>query len=194
MTTQAIAAPIAAAPRRRKPTFVEYLAFEEKADMRHEFINGEIIEMAGTTDYHNTICLNCAILLRMLLKGTAGKVFMENVKVQIKDKKDYTYPDIFVTNDERDVANIRIKQYPILIIEVLSPGTRAYDKAEKFVRYKNITSLQYYMTVETEKMIVDCFSKDAKGKWSATVFSLPEEIIPLPILGIDLPMSAIYEP
>jgi Uma2 family endonuclease len=194
MTTQAIAAPITVAPRRRKPTFIEYLAFEEKAEMRHEFINGEIIEMAGTTDYHNLLCGNIYILLRMLLKGTAGKVFMENVKVQIKDKKDYTYPDIFVTNDERDVANIRIKQYPILIIEVLSPGTRAYDKAEKFVRYKNIASLQYYMTVETEKMIVDCFSKDAKGKWSATVFSLPEEIIPLPILGIDLPMSTIYEP
>ena len=87
----------------------DYITFEKTADIRHEYREGQLIPLPGTTDTHNTICLNIAIALRQLLKNTTCKVFMENVKVQITNQKHYTYPDIFVTCDERDLNDPYIK-------------------------------------------------------------------------------------
>lgn len=105
---------IAAKPRLM--TVEEYIAFEEMADVRHEFFEGQLTPIPGTTDLHNMICGNIYIALRQLLKKTLCKVYMENVKVQITNKKHYTYPDVFVTCDERDLNSPYIKKHPVLIV------------------------------------------------------------------------------
>jgi Uma2 family endonuclease len=170
----------------------EYLAFEETSEVRHEFIHGKLYEMAGTTDFHNLICGNIYILLRLLLKKTAYKVFSENIKLRISDKK-YTYPDVFATCDERDFASRTIKQYPTLIVEVLSDSTRVYDKTDKFILYQQIPTLKYYLTVEPEKPLVECYALQDDGTWEVETYTTLQEIIKLSFLNIELPMVDIYE-
>ncbi|MEQ1744260.1 MAG: Uma2 family endonuclease [Saprospiraceae bacterium] len=83
-------------------TVDEYIAFEERAEGRHEFINGNLIPMPGTTSDHNEICFNLAAMLKKALRRLGYRIYVENVKAQITSERDYTYPDVLVTNDPRD--------------------------------------------------------------------------------------------
>jgi Uma2 family endonuclease len=173
-------------------TVEEYIAFEEKSETRHEFINGQLYEMPGTTDSHNDLCFNITAIMKQLIRATPFRAYMESVKVRIKNDKDYTYPDIFVT-DERDANSPLIKRYPSVIIEVLSDGTRVYDKTDKFIRYQKIDSLRHYLTVEPEKTLVECYTKQADGTWEVETFTDISETISLPSLNVTLAMRDIYE-
>jgi Uma2 family endonuclease len=176
----------------KKMSVEEYLTFEDTSDVRHEYFDGKLHTMPGTTDFHNEICLQIAFLLRNLLKSKGYKVYMENVKVRITDSK-YTYPDVFVTGDSRDSESRRIKQYPVMIIEVLSDKTRVYDKTDKFILYQKIASLKYYLTVEPEKPLVECYSLQEDGTWEVETFTSLSEKITFTSLNIDLEMADIYE-
>jgi Uma2 family endonuclease len=173
-------------------TVEEYIAFEEKSETRHEFINGQLYEMPGTTDQHNDICFSITALLKRLIRATPLRAYMESVKVRIKNDKDYTYPDVFVT-DDRDANSPVIKRYPSVIIEVLSDGTRVYDKTDKFIRYQKIESLKHYLTVEPDKTLVECYTKQADDSWEVETFTNISETILLSALNIQLPLRDIYE-
>ena len=170
----------------------EYLAFEETSEVRHEYIHGKLYEMPRTTDFHNEICLQIAFLLKQLLKIKGFKIYQESIKLRISDKK-YTYPDVFATNDARDSESRQIKRYPTLIVEVLSDSTRVYDKTDKFILYQQIPTLQYYLTVEPEKPLVECYALQKDGTWEVETFTQLYETIQLSALNIELPMAALYE-
>ena len=175
----------------KKMSVEAYLAFEETADVRHEYYEGKLIPMPGTTTYHNLICQNIIFALRLLLKGTPCKFFMENVKVQITDKKDYTYPDVVVTCDERDFDKIYILEHPSVIFEVSSPSTKVYDKTDKFIRFRQIPSLKNYIVVNAEKVDIEVFTKEGED-WFSEHFSDMGTSLNIAALGIDLDVSEIY--
>ena len=180
----------------RPLTVEEYIAFEESADVRHEFINGNLIPMPGTTDDHNTICMNIVQALRALLRERmpAGyRIFQESVKVQIASERDYTYPDVMVTGDFRDLENRYIKKYPLVIFEVLSKTSRLEDSSDKFVRYKQIESLCNYILVDSEKKVVEVRTKRADGTWEAESFVEADARFPAPALGVELTFAEVYE-
>ena len=180
--------------KHRKMTIEEYIRFEELSPVRHEFNNGKLIEMPGTTDRHNDICGNIYMRLRQLLKGTPCKVYQENVKSQLIDGRRYTYPDIFVTCNEQDLTERYIKKYPSVIFEVLSDSTKITDKTTKFIEYQKIKSLQHYILVDSEKTFVEIFSKNSKGEWMYNeVFLLMTDILTIVTLDISLTLEDIYE-
>lgn len=170
----------------------EYIAAEETAGVRHEFVNGELIEMPGTTDTHNEITGNIYIALRNMLKGSDCKVFMESVKVQIHEGQHYTYPDIFVTCDVRDQADAYVKRHPNVIVEVASPSTRVYDKTDKFIAYRNIASLSHYIVVDTEQELVECYTRTAEGDWTVSTATSKKDTIRLSALDVALELTAVY--
>ena len=176
------------------PMTVEaYIAFEESADVRHEFINGNLIPMPGTTDDHNEICFNIAAALKKMLRDQGFRVYLESVKVQISSERDYTYPDVMVTGDSRDLEDRYIKKYPVVIFEVLSKSSRIEDSTDKFIRYKQIESLRDYILVDAEKMVVEVRSKTETGAWEAASYVQSDEHFPLPALGIGLAFGEVYE-
>ena len=175
-------------------TVDEYILLDESSDIRHEFINGQLYDMSGTSDLHNEICFNLTLLFKTLLVKNGFKVYMENVKCKIQGEEYYTYPDVFITNDESDKENKYIKQHPSLIVEVLSDSTRKYDTVDKFIQYQKINSLQYYILVEPEVFSVHCFSKDDSGEWQAAIYTKLEEVIELKMLSMQLPLQSIYKP
>ena len=173
-------------------TVDEYIQLDETSDIRHEFINGQLYDMSGNSDIHNEMVGNLYFLLRKLLSGTKNKIYFEQEKTKIQGEDYYTYPDVFVTNHPADLQNKYIKQFPVLIIEVLSDSTRKYDTVDKFIRYQKIETLEYYLLVEPELMYVNCFSKDDKEEWQSAIYNKPEDLVPLKVLAIELPIQGIY--
>jgi Uma2 family endonuclease len=173
-------------------TVEEYIAFEEKSETRHEFINGQLCETPETSDTHNEINGNLAIAFRQHLKDKTFRIYT-SVKVSVIENQHYTYPDVFVTNHKLDADSRYIKRYPSVIVEVLSDGTRVYDKTDKFIRYQKIESLRHYLTVEPEKTLIECYTKQADGSWEVETFTNISETISLPALNITLSMRDIYE-
>ena len=173
-------------------TVEEYIQLDEASDIRHEFINGQLYDMSGNSDIHNEMVGNLYFLLRNLLSGSKNKLYFEQVKVKIQGEDHYTYPDMFVTNHPDDLQNKYIKQYPVLLIEVLSDSTRKYDTIDKFIQYQKIETLEYYILVEPEFMYINCFSKDDTGEWQSAIYNKVEDLLPLKKLGIELPLQGIY--
>jgi len=177
----------------RPMTVEEYIEFEERSEIRHEFINGNLIPMPGATDDHNEICFNVTSNLKKMLGKLGFRIYSEGVKSQITSERDYTYPDVMVTNDPRDLEERYIKKYPSVIFEVMSKNSRIEDSADKFIRYKNIESLQNYILVDSEKIFVEVRIKLENGEWEASTYLQSDERFSIPALGVELELSAVYE-
>lgn len=175
----------------RLMTVEEYIEFEEHSEIRHELIENQLIPMPGTTDDHNEICFNIKKALKQILKNL--RVYTENVKAQILDKRDFTYPDVMVASDPRDQEDKYIKKYPNVIFEVISKPSRIEDSSDKFIRYKNIETLQNYILVDSEKAWVEVRFKTAEGDWEANAYFMSDEKFPIPALGIELKLEEVYE-
>ena len=175
-------------------TVDEYILLDEASDIIHEFINGRLFEMTDDSDIENEITMNVACGIKSFLNRDEYKIYTKGVKCKIQGEEYYTYPDIFITNDESDKENRYIKQHPSLIVEVLSDSTRKYDTVDKFIQYQKINSLHYYILVEPEVFSVHCFSKDETGEWQAAIYTKLEEVVELKLLSINLPLQLIYKP
>ncbi len=172
----------------------EYLLLEQAGEVRHEFITGNLIEMSGASREHHKICKRLLRLLEDLLQGTSYEVNMENMKVAIPGENQFYYPDIFITKEPQTTENRYIQYEPELIIEVLSETTRTKDSVDKFIQYRKIESLDYFILVEPEKTLVICYFKDPGNEWDMVSYTKNDEKISLPKLSISLPLPKIYQP
>ncbi len=156
-----------ALPKNKIYTPEEYLALEEKAEHRSEYWNGQIIKMSGGTGNHNSITLNIAAELKNKLRDKC-RTFAIDVKVWVDMWNSYAYPDVFVICKEPQYYKKRrdIFTNPSLIIEVLSNGTKIFDKGEKFLAYQTLESLQEYIMVDQYKCIVEQYTKQQDGDWT----------------------------
>jgi Uma2 family endonuclease len=178
-------------PARRFPSVSpeEYLEREHDAAMKHEFVDGVVYMMAGTSRLHNAIALAIHGLLRgNLLKPCEAFALDIKVEVNIAKKKHYFYPDGLVTCSERDNDPLVVKQ-PVLLIEVLSDSTRDYDRGEKFEIYRHLPSLQEYLLVEQDVSRADLFRR--RTGWQPERYSPPDEVL-LESVQIKVPISAFY--
>lgn len=174
-------------------TVQEYFLLEESGEIRHEFINGNLIEMSGPSREHHFICQNILMALLYSVKPLGYNVFIENMKVKIQNENQYYYPDIFITKEAETDENKYVQFEPELIVEVLSETTRSKDMVDKFIQYRKINSLNYYLIAEPEKCLVLCNSKDKKGEWNMISYTKIDEIIPLSNLNISLSLAEIYK-
>ena len=171
----------------------EYFSLEESGDLRHEFINGNLIEMSGASREHHFICQNILLALLYSTKPLGFNVFIENMKVKILNENQYYYPDISITREAQTDENKYVQFEPELIVEVLSETTRVKDMTDKFIQYRKIKSLNYYLLVEPEKFLVLLNFKNKNGDWEMISFTQKEEIISLPKLNISLNVADIYK-
>jgi Uma2 family endonuclease len=154
----------------------EYLAAEEISPIKHEYIDGDVYAMAGASDAHVTISLNCASLLKSHLRGTGCRVFMADMKARVNRLNRFFYPDVMVTCDERDRSTPLIKCYPCLIIEVLSDSTEAFDRGNKFADYQEIETLTEYVLISQSRQRLDCFRRNEEGFWVLQSYKLGDRV------------------
>mgnify|MGYP001058904050 CR=1 FL=1 len=152
----------------------EYLEWEEKQEYKHEYLDGEVLAMAGGTLPHNSIAVNLTSALRNHLRGKGCKVFMADAKLGVSEKGPFFYPDVMVTCDSRDLSSRKIVNHPCLVVEVLSPGTQGYDRGPKFAQYRRLETLQEYVLIDTETKSVECYRLNDRHKWELTHYFVDE--------------------
>lgn len=143
----------------------DFLAWEANQTERHEYVNGEVFPVAGGEGRHASVSGNLFAALHGHLKGSRCRVYMNDVKLQVPAAKAFFYPDVFVTCSERDAASRLIQQEPLLVAQVLSPSTAAYDRGDKFASYRLCPTLVEYAVVDTDRRAVDLFRRNADGLW-----------------------------
>ena len=172
-------------------SFEEFLEWEHRQPQRHEFLAGEVVAMTGTTDRHNTVSLNLAFALREGLRGSPCRVFMADVMVRVEADDMGFYPDVMVTCSEADRADPYVKREPLVVMEVLSETTAAYDIGEKFSAYRQLPSLREYVLVDPERPRAEVFRRQADGRWLVDTLGLSDRL-ELASLGLEIPMSEVY--
>lgn len=170
----------------------EYIRFELESDIKHEYVNGKLIDMPGESDLNNQLALNFCFLLKMLLRNKGYSFFAEGVKIKVPNENKYFYPDVFITKEPLSTGTVYIKERPELIVEVLSESTRKYDTVDKFINYQKFDSLQYHLLVEPETVLISVFSRDENDDWSLHTYAKATDIIQLPKLGISFTAGEIY--
>lgn len=171
----------------------EYLAFEDQAQTKSEYIDGWIRAMTGAALRHNMISVNTLIACGNQLKGKTCRPYNSDTKVRIDraGMKRFYYPDVQVVCKSNDQLSV-FQDQPVLIIEVLSPSTRRYDLDEKMAAYLTIPSLECYIAFEQHQPIAIVMRRSSGGFLRKTTEGL-DAVIDLPFLGCSLPMREIYD-
>ncbi|MBD1874970.1 Uma2 family endonuclease [Nodosilinea sp. FACHB-131] len=170
----------------------EYLAAEATSPIKHEYRDGEVYAMAGSTDAHVTIALNLWALLRAHLRNQGCRAYALDMKARIEVLNCYYYPDVMVTYDDRDLSSSVVKRYPYLIVEVLSNSTEAFDRGDKFIDYRHLESLQEYVLISQTRQQVEVFRRNAEGLWVLHPYGAGEQVS-LASVGWEGVIADLYE-
>jgi Uma2 family endonuclease len=174
-----------------KLTPAEYFAWEEHQLCRHEYINGEVYAMSGGTQNHSRVALKFAALLDNHLTDGVCRVFNSDCRVNLVGTNDYTYPDASVSCDRQDKSTTQYITYPCLIVEVLSDSTEAYDRGNKFFRYRQNPQLQDYVLVSSQDIAIDLYRKGINGQWEIVNYRAGD-VVKLQSVNLSFPIEKIY--
>jgi Uma2 family endonuclease len=176
-------------------TAEQYLDLERRSEIRHEFLDGIVYAMAGESPAHSTICFNLAVSTGIQLRGTPCRGFSPNMKVSAGDASLYAYPDLAIVCGEARFHDQHgdVLVNPSVIFEVLSRSTKAYDRGEKFERYKTIETLTDYVLVSQDRMLLEHFSRRPDGTWSHAEVGGPDSSLELASINCRVPVSEVYD-
>ena len=171
----------------------EYLEYENASQEKHEYYNGEIFAMAGTSDDHAAIETNLIISLGNALKKSHCKPRVSSKRIHIPSNTLFTYPDITIGCKDAWPESETRAVLPKVIIEVLSKSTRKYHRGQKFELYKDIPSLQEYILVDSQKLAIDIYRKTIRNTWELQQYRKMDRSIEIKSLNIKISIKMIYE-
>ncbi|MBX3257076.1 MAG: Uma2 family endonuclease [Chitinophagaceae bacterium] len=180
---------------KQKFTIEEYLAMEEAATEKHEYYKGEIFEMPGRKVPHNIISRNLFGEIGIKLKGKKCQLFGSNMRLHIEANKFFTYADISIICGEPETLNDDNWNVlnPVVIIEILSPSTKNYDRGEKFKLYRDIPTLKEYILVDSESLHIEIFRLNESNHWELEEYSPAEEALYIRTINENIPIADMYK-
>lgn len=175
-------------------TSQEYLALERQAEERNEYINGELFAMAGASREHNQILTNLVRILGNHLLDSSCQVYSSDMKVKIVPANKYTYPDVLISCDPEEFEDEKedVLLNPLVIIEILSPSTEAYDRGKKFFHYQLLNSLVEYLLITQDFCYIEKFVRQNDNTWLYSKFHDPDDRVNIGVIGCDLVVSEVY--
>src|SRR5215204_3971783 len=173
----------------------EYLAAERLSETRSEYLDGGVYPMTGGNINHIRIVANLTAELVIQLRGRKCDVLPTEMKVRLQDSRKFFYPDMTVVCGEPQFHDERtdIILNPILVIEVLSPSTEAFDRGAKFQAYRTLESLKEYLLVSQGTPLIEQYVRGNDGKWTLTTASGLEGSLALPSIECTLNLGAVYD-
>jgi len=173
-------------------TLDEYLALEELSNVKHEYLDGEIHAMAGGTPEHGAIAARVIAALVERLRGSGCTTYSSDVRVRVAATGLLTYPDVSVVcgEPERDPVDPNALANPVLLVEVLSPSTAAYDRGEKLAHYRRIPSLREVVLVAHDEEAAELWRRSGET-WDRERVE-PGGEVELGSVGCRLPVAALY--
>lgn len=180
-------------PQRHRHTFADYLAVEEVARVKHEYLDGEIFAMAGGTPEHAALAAAITTTLGEQLRGGPCRVYSSDLRVRILATGLATYPDVTVVcgPTERDPESATHVTNPRVVVEVLSDGTEDYDRGEKLEHYRQAPSIQTVILVSHRERRIELLSRTGDG-WSQQACSGGETVEIDPV-GCSLDVDELYD-
>src|SRR6185312_1617591 len=185
----------AVAYNKQKISIEEYLEMENASIEKHEYYKGEIFAMSGAKVAHVIISDNILSVLKQKLKGKSCKPYGSDLRIHIEANTLFTYPDISIVcgeiitlnNDDWNVLN------PTVIIEVLSPSTKNYDRGEKFKLYRDIPTLKEYILADSESIHIEVFRLNENNHWELEEYNSIENVLFIKAIDEKIAISEIYE-
>ena len=169
-----------------------YLAWEEEQPERHEYVAGEVFAMVGVRQSHNVATLNLAAILRQALRGGPCRVFVESVKARIEAADCFFCPDILVTCDPRDRLTPDYVSNALLVAEVPSESTAAFDRGGKFAAYRKLDSLQEYVLIDLAAQRIEVSRRDPENHWVLHEHG-PGDTVELASLALQVAVDEVLE-
>lgn len=172
----------------------EYLDLEDRSKQKHEFVDGEILLMAGASRRHSRIASNIGGELYARLKGTNCEVHYGDLRLRVRETH-YVYGDVAIFCGEPVLEVYKETETllnPKVIFEVLSKSTEARDRGEKAEDYRRLVSLSDYFFVAQNKMLVEHYSRQDDGSWKLVEYREPESIVRLSGIDAEILLSDIY--
>jgi Uma2 family endonuclease len=171
----------------------EYLAIEREAFEKSEFHDGQMFAMAGSSPNHALLANTMgALLYRQMPAGC--RTFSSDLRIKVARAGLYTYPDCSVVcgdlqylGDRKDVI-----LNPLVIVEVLSPSTEAYDRGKKFEMYRTVESLREYLLIHQDRRHAEHYSKQDDGSWLLREHSGTEAMVVISRLDVLIPLAELY--
>jgi Uma2 family endonuclease len=172
----------------------EYLELEATAEYKSEYIDGQIIPMAGASINHNRISLNLSSGLNFAFRNQNYEVFMGDMRLWIPQKLIYTYPDVIIITGEPEFFNNRTDTItnPQVIIEVLSKSAKSYDREDKFAAYRTIPTFQEYLLIDQNRIHVEQFFKTGKKRWTLCEYDAEDGNISLETIPFEISLQDLY--
>ena len=172
----------------------EYLTMEAAADSRREFIDGEIFAMADGSRNLSVICVNLMWCLREAVDSKDCVAFDGKMKLEIPAANGFVYPDAMVVcgGIEFSEGKNDILRNPLLIIEVLSPATQAFDRGKKFKFYRGLESVQEYVMISQDEPLVEAYFRRDPKTWLYTVAKGLEDGLEFASLAHRIALEDIY--
>jgi Uma2 family endonuclease len=180
---------------KKKLTVKEYLQFEKASIEKHEYYQGEVFAMAVAGARHNIVFSNVFGFLAYQLKGKTCRPYGSDMRIHIPENTLFTYPDITIicgeiipSAEDEDSATM-----PSVIIEILSPSTKNYDRGEKFKLYRDIPTLKEYILIDSQHIGVEVFRINEQGHWELEEYKKVNEQLRIRTVEALLLLSEIYE-
>lgn len=178
-----------------KVTEAEYLALDRAAEVRSEFLDGDMWAMSGGSMRHGQLSSNIHGRLHAALLGRSCQTFGSDLRVRVMPGRMYAYPDVTVICGKPLLADERedIVLNPTVIFEVLSPSTESYDRGTKFRYYLALESLKDYVLIDQFSMRAEHYARNTDGTWNFRAYESPEDELKLDSIGVALPLATIYD-
>jgi Uma2 family endonuclease len=171
----------------------EYLMFERASTEKHEYFQGEIFLMSGAGKRHNIIFSNLFGDVAFYLKNKSCRPYGSDMRVYIPQNTLFTYPDISIFCGEMELLDEDNAIGPSVIIEILSPSTKSYDRGDKFKLYREIPTLREYILIDSEAVGIEVFRLNANNHWELEEVKNPDHELVINTIGFTLPLKSIYK-
>lgn len=172
-------------------TVEEYFELERNSEVKHEFVEGQLIEMPGEKRIANRVAGSIYALLLQLLNHKVYEIYIQDVKLSTVKNKRYRYPDVMVVPVIDDEDDDMVHQ-AVLIAEVLSPSTEKTDRNDKLKEYSKIPSVQYYLLVSQEETVIELYKRNG-NVFEYSFYTEKTDVINLPFFDIKLTLDDIYK-
>jgi len=177
---------------KHRMTVADYLEWEERQELKHEYIDGEIIEMTGGTGDHSIIKVNILFSLRSRVNRPDFKIYNSDMRVQISEFR-YVYPDLSVVRGEavyEDESELSLLN-PVFVVEVASPSSDRRDRVDKRDYYFAVPSVEAYLIIDQDRVRAELYTR-AEASWLLRLFTSLDDVIALPALHCELLLAQVY--
>jgi Uma2 family endonuclease len=174
-------------------TAEEYLARERLAEVKSEFIDGQVYAMSGASRAHNLVAANCAREIGNRIADVPCELYIADMRVKISRQGNYVYPDLTIVcgepRFEDDIFDTLIN--PTVVVEILSPSTASWDRAGKFVNYRSVESLREYILIAQDEVRVERFERHG-ADWTLREWTDLEASLRVESIACEIPLREIY--